>query len=198
MAIVDEPDGANPLDPDEMAGLKFKHVTTRGQLDHLEQANIEAGLQWLARRKNSDILTDAFVRELHKKLFGDVWLWAGTYRQTEKNIGVDPLQIPVQLHVLLDDVRYWVEHDTYGAKECAARFHHRLVYIHLFPNGNGRHARILTDALLTKVLHKEPIDWAGGFDLQRMNERRDKYIQALRAADKQDYRLLLEFIERKS
>lgn len=195
MPTMDEPDGATPLDPDEMAGLKFKHITTRGQLDHLEQANIESGLQWLSRRKNSDILNDAFVRELHKKLFGDVWLWAGTYRQREKNIGVDPVQISVQLRLLLDDVRYWVEHGTYSAQECAARFHHRLVYIHLFPNGNGRHARILADALLTKVLNKEPIDWAGGFDLQRMNERREAYIQALRAADGRDYRPLLNFIE---
>lgn len=195
MLTLDEPDGATPLAPDEMEGLKFKHVTTRGELDHLEQANIESGLQWLSRRKNSEILNEAFTRELHRKLFGDVWHWAGKFRQTEKNIGVDPVQIPVRLRMLLDDVRYWVEHETYNAKESAARFHHRLVYIHLFPNGNGRHARIMADVLLSKVLNESPIDWAGGHNLQAMNKRRDEYIRALRAADQGDYQLLLRFVE---
>lgn len=135
------PEGATPLDPDELAGLKFKHVTTRAQLDHLEQANIQDGLRWLARRKNKgDVLHERFVRDLHKRLFGKVWSWAGTFRTTEKNIGIDPRQIAVQLRILLDDARYWVEHKTYDPLEAALRLHHRLVYIHLFPNGNGRHA----------------------------------------------------------
>ena len=194
MPIMDEPDGATPLSREEMEGLKFGHVTTRGQLDHLEQANIESGLQWLSRRKTKDILNEGFVCGLHKKLFGEVWEWAGTFRRTEKNIGIDPIHISVQLRQLLDDVRYWVEHRTYPPKESAVRFHHRLVYIHLFPNGNGRHARIMADALLEKTFGEDPIDWAGGHDLQSMNDRRNTYIQALRAADNQDYRLLLAFI----
>ena len=143
MPDLDYPEGATPLDPDEMQGLKFKHVTTRGQLDHLEQANIQNGLRWLSKRKNTDLLNEAFVRELHKKLFGEVWVWAGTFRTTEKNIGVDPRQLAVQLRMLLDDVAFWIDKQTYGYLEIAARFHHRLVYMHLFPIGNGRHARII-------------------------------------------------------
>lgn len=191
---IEYPEGATPLDPDEMEGLKFKHVTTREELDHLEQGNIQDGLVWLQRYKDTDVLTEGFVRELHKRLFGDVWVWAGTFRKTEKNIGVDPAQIGVQLHMLLDDACFWIDNGTYEPSEAAVRLHHRLVYIHLFPNGNGRHARILADALLTKTLQQAPIDWAGGYDLQAMNERRKQYIQALRAADGGDLEPLMRLV----
>lgn len=192
--LVDYPDGATPLDPDELDGLKFKHVSTRGELDQLEQAGITEGLKWLDKQKNPDVLSEAFVLELHKRLFGSVWKWAGTFRRTEKNIGVDPIQVAIQLRQLLDDAKYWVEHGTYPPKELAARFHHKLVFIHPFPNGNGRHARIMADAVLTKLLNEPAIDWAGGYRLEAMNERRDQYIAALRAADGHDISALLEFV----
>lgn len=192
--LVDYPDGATPLDPDELDGLKFKHVSTRGELDQLEQAGITEGLKWLDKQKNPDVLSEAFVLELHKRLFGSVWKWTGTFRRTEKNIGVDPIQIAIQLRQLLDDAKYWVEHGTYSPKELAARFHHKLVFIHPFPNGNGRHARIMADAVLTKLLNEPAIDWAGGYRLEAMNERRDQYIAALRAADGHDMSALLEFV----
>ncbi len=192
--LVDYPDGATPLDPDELDGLKFKHVSTRGELDQLEQAGITEGLKWLDKQKNPDVLSEAFVLELHKRLFGSVWKWAGTFRRTEKNIGVDPIQVAIQLRQLLDDAKYWVEHGTYTPKELAARFHHKLVFIHPFPNGNGRHARIMADAVLTKLLNEPAIDWAGGSRLEAMNERRDQYIAALRAADGHDISALLEFV----
>lgn len=191
---IDYPDDATPLDPGEMEGLRYKHVTTRGELDHLEQVNIQNGLQWLARRKKIDALDEKFIRELHKRLFGEVWKWAGEFRKTEKNLGVDPLQISVQLRSLLDDVEYWIENVTYKPKEIGIRFHHRLVHIHLFPNGNGRHARILADTLLNRVLGEEPIDWVRGVDLQSMNERRSEYITALGKADRGDYDPLFKFI----
>jgi Fic-DOC domain mobile mystery protein B len=191
---LDEPDGATPLDPDEMEGLRFKHITTRGELDQLEQANIVEGLQWVKKQKNADILSEGFVRDLHKRLFGRVWKWAGFFRQTEKNIGVDPIQIAIQSRQLLYDARYWIEHEVYPPKELAARFHHKLVLIHPFPNGNGRHARIMADAILTKLMGEPAIDWAGGYKLESMNERRDQYIAALRAADKHDFTKLFDFV----
>ena len=193
IGIIKYPDGATPLDPDEMNGLKFKHVTTREQLDELEQANIESGLQWLARSRG-DVLTDAFAVSLHKHLFGEVWSWAGAFRRTGKNIGIAPIQISVELRTLMDDTRYWGEHRTYAASEAAVQFHHRLVQIHPFPNGNGRHARIMADALLTRIYKAAPIDWAGGHDLQKMNERRAAYIAALKSADGGDFRPLLAFV----
>jgi len=192
--IVAYPDGATPLDPDEMEGLRYKHVSTRGELDELEQANIDEGLQWLKKQKKPDVLTEDFVRTLHTKLFGKVWKWAGTFRKTEKNIGIDPIQIAIQLRQLLDDAKYWVEHETYSPIELAVRFHHELVRIHLFPNGNGRHSRIMADAVLTKLMDEPAIDWAGGYQLEKMNERRDEYITALRLADAHDFSALLKFV----
>lgn len=141
-SLREYPDGATPLEPDEMEGLKYKHVSTRGELDQLEQANVDEGLQWLKKQKKPDVLTEGFVCNLHIKLFGKVWKWAGSFRRTEKNVGIEPIQITIQLRQLLDDARYWVEHGTYPPMELAARFHHKLVYIHPFPNGNGRHSRI--------------------------------------------------------
>tara|TARA_R110002073_G_scaffold336221_1_gene531041 strand:+ start:509 stop:1102 length:594 start_codon:yes stop_codon:yes gene_type:complete len=190
---IEYPDGATPLDPDEMEGLKFKHVTTRGELDHLEQANIQGGLAWLSKSRKKNILTEGFVCKLHEKLFGEVWTWAGSFRRSGKNIGVDPIQISVQLRTLLDDMQYWIVHDTYPPLEAAIRFHHRLVYIHPFPNGNGRHARIMADAILEKAFNAAVIDWAGGHDLQSMSKRRTEYIAALRAADRGEYQPLFHF-----
>ena len=187
------PPGATPLDPNELAGLKFKHVTLQNELDQLEQANIQEGLQWLSRTKEADILTEQFLCKLHKQLFGQVWSWAGQYRTTGKNIGVDAAQIGVQLRQLFDDVTYWCDNDIYPPIEIAVRFHHRLVYIHAFPNGNGRHARIMADSLLVKHLGQPVIDWAGGHDLQAIGARRSQYIAALKEADNHNYQPLLEF-----
>lgn len=192
--IIEYPDGATPLDHDEMEGLRFKHISTRGELDELEQANIDEGLQWLKKQKTPDVLTEGFARTLHEKLFGKVWKWAGTFRKTEKNIGIDPIQISIQLRQLLDDTRYRIENDTYPPKELAARFHHKLVFIHPFPNGNGRHSRIMADAMLTKLMGEPAIDWAGGCKLEKMNDRRDQYIAALRAADGHEFDKLFHFV----
>jgi Fic-DOC domain mobile mystery protein B len=190
---MEYPDGATPLDPNEIGGLKFKHITTREELDELEQANIESGMRWLARYR-SDVITDAFAVTLHSRLFGEVWDWAGSFRQTGKNIGIDPIYIRVELRALMDDARYWAGHKTYPASEAAIRLHHRLVQIHPFPNGNGRHARIMADTVLARVYDAPPIDWAGGHDLGKLNERRTAYIAALRAADRGDIGPLIAFI----
>jgi Fic-DOC domain mobile mystery protein B len=191
---LSEPDGVTPLNPDETEELRFAHIKTRGELDQLEQANIVEGLQWLKKQKNTGNLSEGFVCNLHKRLFAKIWKWAGTFRKTEKNIGVDPIQISIQMLQLLDDTRYWIKNETYPPMELAARFHHKLVLIHPFPNGNGRHARIMADAILTKLMDKPAIDWAGGHKLENMNERRDQYIAALRAADKHDFSKLFEFV----
>lgn len=193
MIEIDCPEGATPLDPDEMEGLMHKHVTTLGQLNQLEQGNIQSGLQWLGSIRNKDILDEQFVRKLHKRLFGDVWKWAGKFRTTNKNIGVDWENISVELRTLLDDVKYWIENNTYLPKEIAVRFHHRLVKIHPFPNGNGRHARIIADALLTKVMDEPPISWADKEDLQSIEDRRNEYISALKEADNENYDPLFDF-----
>lgn len=188
---MEEPDSATPLDPDELAGLKFTHIQTRGELDQVEQVNIQDGLIWLRKQKKPDVLSESFIKRLHKEMLGEVWEWAGTFRKTEKSIGVAPEQIAVSLRNLLDDVRFWIEHKTYSAREIGLRFHHRLVQIHLFPNGNGRHARIMTDVLLEKTMNEKPIHW-GDANLQDASKHRDEYIATLKQADAGNYQPLLE------
>lgn len=192
--VIEYEPGATPIDLDEAAGLKHKHVTTMAQLNELEQANIETGLLWLSRMRRKDILSDDFVTDLHWRLFGDVWTWAGKYRTTEKSIGIDPFQISVQVRELMGTADYWWRNDTYAPSVAAVTLHHRLVKIHPFANGNGRHARIMADTVLKKVYGAEPIDWTAGHDLQKLGERRRAYIKALQAADGENYGPLLAFI----
>ncbi len=195
MKVLEYPEGATSLDPDEMEGLKYPHIDMRKELDEIEQQNIQDGYNWLTRqRKHKDFLTEVFVKDLHQHLFGDVWAWAGSFRQSEKNIGIDPFYIGVELRKLLDDARYWVENATYERKEFAARFHHRLVKIHPFPNGNGRHGRIMTDVILEKMLEVPAVEWGVTLSGQE-GEHRKVYIQALQKADNNDYQMLIEFIK---
>ena len=191
--MFDYPEGATPIDEDEKEGLLIPHISTKEELNELEQRNISDAYSWLDRTRRRDYLSEEFIRNLHEKMFGKVWAWAGDYRRTEKNIGVDWAQIPIQFRQLLNDVRYWIDQETYSPDEIAARFHHRLVLIHLFPNGNGRHARVMTDILLEKVLDQEPFSWGSG-SLIEEGDVRTTYIQALRSADAHDYEPLLHLV----
>jgi Fic-DOC domain mobile mystery protein B len=189
----DYPEGATPLDPDEAQGLLLSHITTRAELDRWEQENITEAEVWAFRRTPRDILTDGFIKRLHKRMFGQVWRWAGEYRTTGKNIGVLAWQIAVELRILCADTSAWLEHGSYPPDEIAVRFHHRLTAIHPFPNGNGRHARMMTDILLVHLLKQPRFTWGSG-NLVDAGDCRRQYINALRAADRHDYGPLLEFI----
>jgi Fic-DOC domain mobile mystery protein B len=185
--------GATPLDPDERAALIPGHIATQGELNEWELQNIIEARQWAVRSREADILSADFMRKLHRQMLGKTWRWAGTFRATEKNIGVAPEPIAFQLRNLLDDIRYQLDHGTFPLRELAARFHHRLVWMHPFANGNGRFARLMTDLLLESRGEK-PFSWGSG-DLVAAGEIRDRYIAALRAADARDYGPLLEFLE---
>jgi len=187
------PDGATPLDPDEIDGLIPTHVVNRGQLNELEQQNIAEAELWLMTARLGKINTERNLKKLHVKMFGQVWSWAGAFRKTGKNIGVDAYQIAVELKNLCDDLDTWVEFSTYPDDEIAARFHHRLVYIHLFPNGNGRHARLATDVLLMKDLKQDRFSWGRGI-IENSGDVRSQYISALREADRGYYKPLLDFV----
>jgi Fic-DOC domain mobile mystery protein B len=192
--LTDPASGGNtPLDEDEDEGLIPSHIATRDALNAWEQANIATAVEWLARRRRAmPILSVAFVRELHLRMFDETWRWAGIFRTTEKNIGVAPYRIAEELAKLLADVEYWLEHATYPLDEIAARLHHRLVGIHPFPNGNGRHARLLVDALLAER-RARPFTWGSG-DLAGTGELRARYLTALRRADTGDLSALLAFV----
>ena len=184
--------GATPPDPEELAGLIPRHVSTQEQLNQLEEANIALAVGWLYRTRPANVLSEDFARKLHKRMFNQTWRWAGTFRTTEKSIGVDPVTIAVRLRDLLEDAKAWLEYATYPLDEQAVRLHHRLVLIHLFPNGNGRHARLLTDAFMLSR-GAEPFTW-GGTSLTQASATRSAYIAALRSADARDYGPLMDFV----
>lgn len=189
--LFDEDDEANtPLTEEERAQLIPTYITQRRELNEAELANISEATKWLSSRKR-EVLDDAFLRELHKRMFGKVWHWAGEYRTTPRNIGIDAYRIPMEVWQLVDDVRYQVEHETYPPDEIAVRFSHRLVSIHPFPNGNGRHSRMVAD-LLAVQFGQKPFTW-GRMSLVDPSATRKAYIAALQAADGHDIEPLLAF-----
>jgi Fic-DOC domain mobile mystery protein B len=194
MDPFEEPPDATPLAPVERDGLKQHWITTRNDLNIAEQDNISKGMNWARRQRSptsSAMLSEEFTLRLHKRMFGDVWNWAGTYRSTERNIGIEALQIPVATNHLFGDVRYWIENNTFDMDEIAIRLHHRLVAIHPFPNGNGRLSRFMAD-LLCERLGAQPFKWSGG-NLTNTGELRTAYVSALRSADNHDIEPLLKF-----
>lgn len=192
MINLEYPEGATPIDPDEAGGLLLTHITTREELDRWEQDNISEALAWLDKTKPKDIFKETFIRKLHKRMFGNVWKWAGTFRQSDKNIGGRWYQISTDLKKLCNDAVLWVDTRNEPTDEIAVRFHHRLVSIHPFPNGNGRHARLMADLLLENILDRPRFTW-GRENLSNASDTRQQYISALRAADEHNYQPLLEF-----
>ncbi|MGA3032107.1 MAG: mobile mystery protein B [Terracidiphilus sp.] len=193
MRLLDEEDGKTPLSPEEQADL-IPSLATREELNEWERQNILEAYGWALEEKSigrRDPLTEPYVRELHKRMFDQTWKWAGQYRITEKNIGIPFYQIQNSLAALLGDVRFWLEHETYAPDEIAVRFHHRIVFIHPFSYGNGRHARLMADVLARRQ-GRPAFTW-GGAELTQSGGFRQKYIEALRAADKNEIDLLIGF-----
>ncbi len=186
-------DGHTVLSAQEMKGLKLRHITNMAELDEAEQMNINQGLLWLERQKNGSNFNESFMLTLHKKLFGEVWKWAGTYRKSEKNIGIDAWKIPTETHKLIADTNYWIQNESYKSwAELLAHFHHRLVSIHPFPNGNGRFSRIYTNHLCL-LNHQSGPNWLYWLPPK---ERRSIYIKALREADQKRFYPLIDFFSR--
>jgi Fic-DOC domain mobile mystery protein B len=195
--LIENPEGATPLTPDDMLSLKHKHIDTREQLNELEAANILQGQMWAGQLKNptpENIFDRIFVADLHKALFGEVWEWAGTFRLRELNIGVEPRNISVDLHNFLEDAKCWIEFKHYDNLEVSARIQHRLVQIHPFVNGNGRHSRIFTDIVRVYLLNEKPMKWANA-KLENMTEERSSYIYSLRKADEGDFSEFIEYLK---
>jgi Fic-DOC domain mobile mystery protein B len=189
--LFDKDDDANtPLAAEEREGLIPTYIALRAELNEAEQIGIADAERWAFSRRRV-VLESAFLQQLHKRMFGDVWQWAGQFRTTARNIGIDAYRIPVELRSLFDDTRYQIANGTYAPDEIAIRFHHRLVFIHAFPNGNGRHARLAAD-LQAKQLGVARFTW-GSANLIDAARARQCYVEALRAADTHDISALLGF-----
>ena len=188
--LFDEPDHATPLTPDERRDLIPAHIAFHSELNEAEQENIARAQHWALGRKR-ELLSEKFIRELHRRMLGDVWKWAGKFRKSERNLGLPFYELPVALRQLLDDTQAWIQHNSYPPDEIALRFHHRLVQIHLFPNGNGRHARLMADLLVMR-LGRDQFSW-GRESLHDAGGMRRNYIAALKAADRHEIAPLLAF-----
>ncbi len=190
--VFEEPDdAATPLTAEEKRDLIPTHIAFRSELNAAEQENIAHGQEWALHRRTKDLTDEKFIKNLHRHMFADVWKWAGDYRRSERNIGIEAWKIPMEMRMLLDDARLWIEKKVFPPDEIALRFHHRFTFIHPFPNGNGRHARLMAD-LLAMELGGERFSWGQG-SLRDPGDLRKCYIDALRAADRFDIRPLVAF-----
>lgn len=189
--LFEQDNDATPLSEEEREGLIPSYITLRHELNDAEFANIAEAESWAFARKRN-VLNEAFLNNLHTRMFGRVWGWAGEHRRSDKSVGIDWRRISVELRQLLDDCRYWVENASFEPDEIAARFHHKLVWIHPYPNGNGRHSRLATDLLLV-AMDRERFSW-GQQSLIDAGETRTRYVSALRAADGYNFRPLLAFV----
>ena len=193
MTLFESGDGNTPLSPDEEDVL-IPNLATRDELNEWERLNILGAYSWAFSARGigrRDPLAESYVRDLHRRMFDQTWKWAGRYRATEKNLGIAPHRIREALAALLGDVRYWLEHETFGTYEIAIRFYHRLVVIHPFSNGNGRHARLMADVLARRQGLAQ-FTW-GRSEIARAGDLRRAYIDALQAADRSDIQPLLTF-----
>jgi Fic-DOC domain mobile mystery protein B len=184
-------DHATPLRPEERDALIPTYITSRGELNELEQRNIATADVWAFSRKHV-IFRERFLTGLHRRMFNRVWRWAGEYRTTPRNIGVEPHLIQPEMRKLLDEARHWVELKSFPNDEIAARFHHRLVWIDPFPDGNGRWSRLVSDALIVQ-LGSPRFTW-GRSDLRRSGQARTNYIETLKLADQHQIEPLVAFV----
>ena len=187
------PDGATPIDPESAAGL-IPNLTTQGELNEFEAANILLAERWAlrARRDNRDVLLLTTLRRLHEKMFDLTWQWAGQFRNRDTNLGVPWQEVSIRIEQLCGNTRYQLECNAFGWDELAARFHHELVSIHPFPNGNGRHSRLAADLLLIRNRQRR-FTW-GSASLVKAGAVRQEYFASLREADADSYDRLIAFV----
>lgn len=196
MTTALEEEGSTPIDPDEVDDLIPQHIETNSELNQWEALNIANAHAWLGGQRLTDPLSVDWLAELHRRMFDATWKWAGILRRSDKNVSpFNWTQVPVLMRELVENTRAQYEASDHGPEvidEIAIRFHHRLVLIHPWPNGNGRHARLATDALLVRW-GRPAFSWGSGANLVGRGEPRQKYLEALRAGDRGSFDLLLDF-----
>lgn len=192
---INHKDGQTPLSEEEMEGLLIDTITTHAELDEFEQMNIEKAIEWTLTRKFKPeyIFSEKFVRELHKRMFEEVWSWAGNFRLSEKNIGIKFHLIRTALKQLNDDCLFWLNNKTYNENEIAIRYKHQLVNIHCFANGNGRHSRLMADVIHKQIFNFNYFNWGSHSNLVKAGEQRTKYLKAIREADNANIQPLIDF-----
>ncbi len=191
---LDYINGQTPLDEEEKEGLLIPTIATREELDEFEQQNVEEAIQWLIGKsfKPEKVLTEKFICDVHKRMFSQVWKWAGSFRNSQKNIGVDCWNVPMELNNLIEDAKVWLKNEVFPPDEIAVRFKHRIVSIHCFSNGNGRHSRLMADIITEKLFDLDHFTWGDG-DLSKESDTRSDYLESLKEADNGSFDKLLKF-----
>lgn len=187
--------GATPLSEEDLEGLRIPSITTHGELNEAEAANIIRGQDWALRTRRArlaDMLSHTFLQRLHEAMLGELWTWAGEYRGRDTRIGVPHPQVPESLHTVLEDARTGLKHTTYSPEEFAIRLHYRIVTVHPFRNGNGRHARMVGDVALIRHFNRPAFPW-GRSPIRTADAVRQAYRDAVVAADHHDFLPLLAF-----
>jgi len=194
--IFQTDDHNTDLSPEEQLQL-IPSLTTRAELNAAERMNINAARLWAMRPRvlqRPDLLTDTFSRELHRNMFNHIWRWAGRYRTSERNLGWEVHRLSEGIRNAFGDTQCSMQHGTYPLTEVAVRLHHRLVAIHPWPNGNGRHARLMADLVVASRAGRE-LTWGASSDLAFAGQARNRYIAAIQQADAGDMAALLAFAE---
>ncbi len=187
-------DGTTLLSEEDRIALRIPTIETKAELNEFEQQNIEKAVTWTLRKKfrKENLITEEFIKELHFRMFNDTWKWAGQFRKSDTNLGIHWTKIGTELRQLLDDTNYWIEKQSYAEDEIAVRLKHRIVVIHCFPNGNGRHSRLFADVVAQNVFGNPAFSW-GSKSLIAAGDARARYLSALREADKGDIHSLIAF-----
>ncbi len=193
--ITDQPEGATPID--DVSGL-LVDITTRGELNDAEGLNILTATDWIDKGRIDDLFTVQFYRELHTKMYDQVWSWAGALRsQTGQTThpGSRPEAVDLDLgRVAMEFHCEWEAlNDNSHLLPFISRYHHALVLVHPFNNGNGRWSRLAADAVIQRLAGRPPLTWATDTLVVDSDERKE-YIAALQAADTGDFQPLLDYI----
>jgi Fic-DOC domain mobile mystery protein B len=186
--LLTEPSGATPLSDEERRGLRLP-VLNRAELNQVEAENISRAMTWLflssRRPRPALVASETWLVGLHRRMYDQVWTWAGKYRTSDRNLGVPHWQVRMDMRTLEADAQTWLADTSparFGIDECAIRFGYRLVVIHPFPNGNGRWSRLASDAFAVSLGGRR-FTW-GGASLAEPSKVRHRYIAALQTADR--------------
>lgn len=186
-------DDATPLDDTSGLKLPSNKIYSLKEIYVAEANNIAlATIKYLSAppSKKTAPFSYEWLSSLHEEMFGNVWDWAGKFRQVELSIGIKAYQVPTALKELADDISYWDKNKTFDIYETATRIHHRAVQIHPYKNGNGRWSRMLANIYLRQN-GSMPVKWQEDL-LSKENLKRDEYIKALKEADNSDFFNLIE------
>lgn len=166
------------FDPDKHDNILG--ITDLDLLYENEALGIIRAQQYILDLDANFVFDSRLILDLHHIVFGNLYLWAGKWRNVVTNIGIDVGKIPYAIAEYADHVNYMknAAMDREGLVNCLFYTHHRYTQIHPFNNGNGRTARLITD-LVANMNGYQNIQ----LYVRDAGAERENYKAALKAAD---------------